>query len=97
MNFLQGKQIDIGDDVLVLLTRDQTKLHQVNMNGDSFALSCKTPAGKKKTLVTAFWFYSRGLDQLHQVSISGVHSPYYASVCREEHACKKCERIGKDR
>ena len=43
------------------------------------------------------------LDQLHQVSIGGVHSPHYASVCRER-ACvqesertKKFKKSGRDR
>ena len=51
-----------------------------DMIGDPFAPSCKTLAGKKQTLVTAL-VPSQGLDQLHQVSIGGVHSPHYASVC----------------
>ena len=64
------------------------------MIGDPFAPSCKTLAGKKQTLVTAL-VLSQGLDQLHQVSVGGVHSPHYASVCRERACVQESERTKK--
>ena len=56
---------------LVLLTRDQTKLHQVNMNGDSFALSCKTPAGVNRFGDDVLVLLTRDQTKLHQVNMNG--------------------------